>query len=68
MLYRALGIKSRQEPNKVVLYARVSSAGQKPDLENQLAYLKDFAVGKGLSIDEILSDISSALSYKRKIF
>lgn len=66
MLYRALGIKDRQEPKKIVLYARVSSAGQKPDLENQLKYLKDFAAGKGLSIDEILTDVGSALNYKRK--
>lgn len=68
MLYRALGIKNRQEPKKIVLYARVSSSGQKPDLENQLNYLKDFAAGKGLSIDEILTDIGSALNYKRKNF
>ena len=34
MLYRALGLKGREEPRKVVLYARVSSPGQKPDLES----------------------------------
>jgi len=68
MLYRALGIKRRQEPKKIVLYARVSSAGQKPDLENQLEYLKSFAAGKGLTVDEILSDVGSALNYKRKNF
>jgi predicted site-specific integrase-resolvase len=68
MLYRALGIKNRQEPKKIVLYARVSSAGQKPDLENQLEYLKDFAAGRGLTVDEILADVGSALNYKRKNF
>ncbi|GAW29371.1 IS607 family transposase [Carboxydocella sp. ULO1] len=68
MLYRALGIKNRQEPKKIVLYARVSSFGQKPDLENQLNYLKEFAAGKGLAVDEILSDVGSALNYKRKNF
>lgn len=41
MLYRELGIKNRQELKQIVLYARVSSAGQKPDLENQLHYLKE---------------------------
>lgn len=61
-------IKNRQEPKKIVLYARVSSAGQKPDLENQLKYLKDFTAGKGLTVDEILSDVGSALNYKRKNF
>ena len=68
MLYRALGIKNRQEPKSIVLYARVSSAGQKPDLENQLRYLKDFAAGRGLTVDEILTDVGSALNYRRKNF
>lgn len=68
MFYRALGIKSRQEPKKIVLYARVSSASQKPDLENQLQYLKDFAAGKGLAVDEIFTDVGSALNYQRKNF
>jgi excisionase family DNA binding protein len=63
MLYRALGLKRREEPRKVVLYARVSSPGQKPDLGNQLAYLKEFAAGKGL-----IADVGSALNYRRKGF
>jgi predicted site-specific integrase-resolvase len=67
MLHRALGLKrDRNPPGKVVLYARVSSAGQKPDLENQVAYLKEFAAGRGLTVDEILTDVGSALNYKRK--
>jgi len=68
MLYRALGLKNREEPKKVVLYARVSSAGQKPDLENQLNYLKEFAAGKGMPVDEILTDVGSALNYRRRNF
>jgi len=68
MLYRALGMKKRQEPKKTVLYARVSSAGQKPDLENQLKYLNDFAAGKGLTVDDVFVDVGSALNYKRKRF
>lgn len=68
MLYRALGLKNREEPRKVVLYARVSSAGQKPDLENQLNYLKEFAAGRGITVDEILTDVGSALNYRRKNF
>lgn len=54
MLYCVLGLKNREEPRKVVLYARVSSAGQKPDLENQLNYLKEFAAGRGITVDETL--------------
>jgi excisionase family DNA binding protein len=68
MLYRALGLKNREEPKKVVLYARVSSAGQKSDLENQLNYLKEFAAGRGMPVDEIFTDVGSALNYRRKNF
>jgi predicted site-specific integrase-resolvase len=68
MLYRAMGIRNRQEPQKVILYARVSSVGQKGDLENQLKYLRDFSAGRGLPVDEVLSDVGSALNYKRKNF
>ncbi|ACX51439.1 Resolvase domain protein [Ammonifex degensii KC4] len=67
MIQRALGLKKlRSEPRKVVLYARVSSKAQEPDLENQVAYLKEFAAGRGLCVDEIITDVGSALNWHRK--
>jgi predicted site-specific integrase-resolvase len=42
-----------------VAYARVSSAGQKPDLERQAAFLSEFA-------EEVVKDVASGLNYKRK--
>jgi putative resolvase len=43
----------------IVGYARVSSAGQKPDLERQVDYLADYA-------SEVIRDVGSGLNYKRK--
>lgn len=51
---------------KIVIYTRVSTRNQKEDLENQKEFLKDFANGRGLIVDEVISDIGSGLNYNRK--
>lgn len=54
---------------KTVLYARVSTAKQKPDLENQITMLKQFCFSNGYTVDRIYSDIASGISFeKRKDF
>lgn len=54
------------DKGKVVIYTRVSTRNQKDDLKNQKEFLKAFANGRGLIVDEILSDIGSGLNYNRK--
>lgn len=49
-----------------VLYARVSEYGQKDDLQNQLAFIRQYANAKGIIIDQEFTDIGSGLNYKRK--
>jgi excisionase family DNA binding protein len=51
---------------KTIIYARVSSVGQKDDLVNQIEFLKQFANAHGMIVDEILEDIGSGLNYNRK--
>lgn len=51
---------------KTVIYARVSTSGQKENLERQIERLKSFASANGLVVDEVYSEIASALNYKRK--
>ena len=60
--------KTNQEEDKrkVVIYTRVSSAGQKNDLKNQKAFIKQYANAKGIIVDKILEDIESGLNYNRK--
>ena len=56
-----------QKPrNKAVIYARVSSADQKEDLERQIEVLRKFAEKEGLEVLEIITDIASGLNRKRK--
>jgi predicted site-specific integrase-resolvase len=53
---------------KVIVYTRVSSIGQKKDLESQKKAIGQFSIAQGLAISEWLSDIGSGLNYKRKNF
>ena len=54
---------------KTYLYARVSTAKQKKDLENQVQLLKNFCFQNGYIIHGIYQDIASGISFdKRKQF
>ncbi len=56
-----------QSPNgrKNVIYARVSSKSQSPDLKNQTDFLRQFANAKGCIVADVIEDIGSGLNYKR---
>ena len=61
-------VKTRAEGEKaqgVALYARVSSADQKNDLDRQLARLLEYAVKKKLPIIQSVAEIGSAMNGRR---
>lgn len=49
-----------------VAYARVSTYNQKDDLQDQLAFIRQYANAKGVILDQEITDIGSGLNYKRK--
>lgn len=49
-----------------IAYARVSSYEQKPELKNQLNYIRNYVNAKGIILDKEISEIGSGLNYKRK--
>lgn len=51
---------------KNVAYARVSTYGQKDDLANQVAFIRQFANAQGVILDEAITEIGSGLNYNRK--
>jgi putative resolvase len=53
---------------KTVIYARVSSADQKNDLQRQVERLKLFASSTGLKVSDIVTEIGSGLNGKRRKF
>jgi len=57
-----LGISVPEIERKVVIYARVSSHGQKKDLASQKLALEQFCIASGRQISVILTDIGSGLN------
>jgi putative resolvase len=53
---------------KVVVYCRVSSQAQKPDLANQRRVLEQFCAARGVVVDEWIDEIGGGLNFKRKQF
>jgi predicted site-specific integrase-resolvase len=54
--------------SKTVIYARVSSADQKSDLDRQVARVTTWATSNGYSIDSVVTEVGSALNGKRRRF
>ncbi|BCU67215.1 hypothetical protein HS7_06520 [Sulfolobales archaeon HS-7] len=56
----------RREESRAVIYAKVSSADQKEDLERQVNHLTNYATAKGYKVVEVLKDIASGLDMQGK--
>ncbi len=41
---------------KGVVYGRVSSHGQKDDLESQVKAMNEYCINKGLAVDELIEE------------
>lgn len=58
--------KKAQTRRLQIAYARVSSYEQKPELQHQLDYIRNYVNAKGIILDKKISEIGSGLNYKRK--
>lgn len=68
-LSRARGLQHPPPPKRFnVVYARVSSAAQKPALANQRKTLEAFCANRGLVVDEWIEEIGGGLNFKRPKF
>lgn len=63
-LQKALNIDSPIK-NKVKVYCRVSSHGQKIELASQKAAMEQFCLSSGISVDEWIEEIGGGLNFKR---
>src|SRR6266436_5950924 len=52
-------------PTGVALYARVSTAGQKADLERQVERLKTYAASRGYQVTKTVQEIASGMNDTR---
>jgi predicted site-specific integrase-resolvase len=51
-----------------VVYARVSSADQRSDLDRQVARVTAWAAGQGIPVDRVVTEVGSALNGRCKKF
>lgn len=56
------------QTGRTVVYARVSSADQKADLERQVARVTVWATSRKISVDLVVTEVGSALNGHRKKF
>ena len=52
----------------MVVYARVSSADQRPDLDRQVARVTAWATGQHLAVERVVTEVGSALNGRRRKF
>ena len=57
-----------KSPGQTVVYARVSSADQKSDLDRQVARVTEWATTQGISVDKVVTEVGSALNGHRRKF
>jgi len=66
-LYRV--VPQRQSAERAtVVYMRVSSQAQKPDLANQRQVLEQFCAARGIAVTDWVSEIGGGLNFKRPRF
>lgn len=58
----------RELTGRIALYARVSSADQKSDLERQVQRLRDYAAARGYQVAKEVTEIASGLNDSRPKF
>jgi len=65
-LFQVLGVQKSQKTT--VVYCRVSSHGQKDDLQSQVSAMESFCLGAGISVDQWIKEIGGGMNFKRKKF
>lgn len=64
----ALGQEIEKPNRKTIVYTRVSSSAQKPELKNQILAMEQFCLGRGLIVSEWISEVGGGLNFKRRKF
>ncbi len=57
-----------KEAGKTVVYARVSSCEQRPDLDRQVARVTEWVTNGGGQVDKVVTEVGSALNGHRRKF
>jgi predicted site-specific integrase-resolvase len=55
----------KDEHRDTIVYMRVSSQAQRPDLKNQRLALEQFCLARGIEVDQWVEEIGGGLNFKR---
>lgn len=62
-----LGLEAEQRTSKLTIaYARVSSSGQRKDLQSQVEALEQFSLSSGTIVNRYIRDVGSGINFERK--
>jgi predicted site-specific integrase-resolvase len=64
----ARSLKTGKAPYRIIVYCRVSSSGQKDDLQSQVKAMEQFCLAQGTSITDLIQEIGGGLNFKRPKF
>lgn len=62
------GMPHKDEHRDTIVYMRVSSQAQRPDLKNQRLALEQFCPARGIEVDQWVEEIGGGLNFKRRKF
>lgn len=57
-----------ERSRKTVVYCRVSSPNQKDDLRSQVQAMEQFCLGRGVAVDEWVTEVGGGMNLQRKKF
>lgn len=57
---------TNKDARKSVIYARVSTTGQKSDLDHQIQIIEQYMISNGIKVSDVYKDIASGLNDDRK--
>ncbi|WP_404375422.1 IS607 family transposase [Vreelandella aquamarina] len=61
-------LQRKPERRLTVVYCRVSSAGQKDDLQSQVDAMEQFCLSAALPVDEWVKEVGGSMNFKRRKF
>lgn len=64
----AKNLKTGKSPHRVIVYCRVSSSGQKDDLQSQVRAMEQFCLAQGVTLTDSIQEIGGSLNFKRPKF
>jgi len=64
----ARNLRSGKEATRIIVYCRVSSSGQKDDLQSQIKAMEQFCIAQGVSVTDSIQEIGGGLNFKRPKF